>query len=280
MIRNRHVLVRREEVTQEQRHSTDCICIEGDSGRLDQRHANGRVVPLKLRTLEGEKIFILQLDLLYCTNDTNRDWRFEVRGLWDGGGTVQILVPPANQTRGPVPEKDQCIYKNPIASKWKKFMPWIGQEHALLNVHSTYTGPVAVEDRRPIDGQLFEESDPFLQFTREHWTAFKDLSQYDVTLVSEPKDVRAVYRISQHAIDRVTHALRTLFAEVHYKTRDPWLELRVDPVSVIGNTTNEEAGISTKGMGFHGIVIMLQAKYLVVSPAVPQCRVVEQALIL
>lgn len=274
---NRHVLVRRETVVQDHRHSTDCVCIAGDTGHFDQRHSNHRVLPLKLRPLEGEKIFLLQLDLLYCTNDTDREWRLELRGLWDGQDAakpIQILIPPRDQTRGPVPSKDQCIYKPPLVSKWPDFLNWVGQEHALLNVHSSHAGP---NKAQPMDGQLFEESDPFLQFTRQHWSLFSGLSEYDVVIVSEPKDTQRgiVYRISQHAIQRITHYMKTLFSEVRYKTRDPWLDLQIDPLSLIGNTVD-----SKEGGGFSGLVVMLQAKYLVISPAVPQCRVIEQPLII
>lgn len=276
---NRHVLVKREETTQERRHATDIVCVDGRTGILDERHRLGRILPLKLVPLGGEKIFILEVRLLYCTNDTEREWRFELHGLWDGptNGPIQIMVPPASQTRGPVPEKDQCIYRPSIVSQWPRFLPWVGQEHALRKAHSSYVGPIGTTPR---DGQLFEETDPFLVFTRENWALFEGLSNYDVVLVSDPKE-RPIYRISQHAIDRVTHTMKTLFEEVRYKTRDPWLELRVDPVSLIGNTATiaEEASHDDQEtVRFSGCVLLLQVAYLVVSPAVPRCRVVEQPL--
>ena len=78
---NRHVLVRREETTQERRHSTDVVCVDGRTGTLDVRHyPTGRVLPLKMAppgSGGGEKLFITDVRLLYCTNDTERDWRFE-----------------------------------------------------------------------------------------------------------------------------------------------------------------------------------------------------------
>lgn len=276
---NRHVLVRREETTQERRHSTDVVCVDGHTGTLDVRHhPTGRVLPLKMAapgSKGGEKLFITDVRLLYCTNDTERDWRFELHGLWDGGTVpIQILVPPASQTRGPVPEKDQCIYRPSIMAKWPAFLPWVGMEHALMNVHSSHVGAVG---HKVIDGQLFEESDPFLQFTRQHWSSFTGLSDYDVVLVSGPKDP-PIYRISSHAIARITHTMKTLFEEVRYKTRDPWLELRVDPRSIIGTIGGEET--VTGSSGFMGCVLLLQVAYLVVAPAVPKCRVVEQPLLM
>lgn len=280
---NRHVLVKREETTQERRHSTDVVCVDGRTGTLDVRHhPTGRVLPLKMVPLGnggggGEKLFILDVRLLYCTNDTDHDWRFELCGLWDSAArpkdAIQILVPPASQTRGPVPEKDQCIYRPSIVAKWPAFLPWVGMEHALMNVHSSHVGAVG---HKVVDGQLFEESDPFLQFTRQHWSSFTGLSDYDVVLVSGPKDP-PIYRISSHAIARITHTMKTLFEEVRYKTRDPWLELRVDPRSLIGNTLVTTA---EGDPGFMGCVLLLQVAYLVVAPAVPKCRVVEQPLIM
>lgn len=276
---NRHVLVRREETTQERRHATDIVCVDGRTGTLDERHRLGRVLPLKLAPLGGEKIFILEVRLLYCTNDTEREWRFELHNLWDnptmGAAPIQIMVPPASQTRGPVPEKDQCIFRPSIVSSWPRFLPWVGQEHALRNAHSSYVGPIGSTFKA---GQLFEETDPFLQFTRENWSMFKELADYDVVLVSEPKE-RPIYRISNHAIERVTHTMKTLFEEVRYKTHDPWLELRVDPGSLIGNTVAAEGEVRDDGPPrFSGCVLLLQVAYMVVSPAVPRCRVVEQPL--
>lgn len=278
---NRYVLVKREETTQERRHSTDVICVDGRTGTLDQRHRLGRILPLKLAPSGGEKIFVLEVRLLYCTNDTDREWRFELHNLWDSaagstaGPAVQVMVPPASQTRGPVPEKDQCVYRPSIVAQWPRFLPWVGQEHALRHAHSSYVGPIGAT---PKDGQLFEETDPFLQFTRENWALFEDLSAYDVVLVSAPKEP-PIYRISNHAIERITHTMKTLFEEVRYKTRDPWLELRVDPLSLIGNTAAAEDDDAAMA-GFAGCVLLFQVAYMVISPAVPRCRVVEQPLVM
>ena len=278
---NRHVLVTREEVVQERRHSTDVICVDGNTGAFDQRHGKGRVLPLKLSVEQGEKILILDVRLLYCTNDTEREWRFELHGLWDNpspsssGGGIQIMIPAKSQTWGPVPEKDQCIFQPTIVSQFPFGLSWVGQEHALLNVHSSHVGP-PVNGAEPVAyGQLFMETDPFLQFTRNNWSKFKELSAYDVVLVSAPKDP-PVYRISQHAVQRVTHSFKTLFEEVRYKTRNPWLELRVDPCSLIGNTA--APALEGGGGGFSGVVMMLQVAYMVVSPQVPKCRIVEQPI--
>lgn len=276
---NRHVLVKREETTQERRHSTDVVCIDGRTGCFDVRHARGRILPLKLAANSGEKLFILEVRLLYCTNDMDREWRFELHDLWDSQlktSPIQVLVPPAGQTRGPVPEKDQCIYKPSIVARWPAFLGWVGMEHSLQKAHSSCVRIVDAKDKAK-DGQLFEESDPFLQFTREHWSLFEGLADYDVVLVSGVKEP-PIYRISSHAIARITHTMKTLFEEVRYKTGSPWLELRVDPGSLIGNTATATA--EPEGDGFSGCVMLFQVAYLVVSPTVPKCRVVEQPLVM
>lgn len=269
--KGRHVIVVRQEVVHEQRNVVDTLCFNGTYGTPDQRHSNhGHCLPIRLQV--GEKALVLGVDLLYCTNDTDREWRFELQGeLWDGktGPPLNIVVPP--RAKGAVPALDRLVYRNEVVAKFPEFVQYLGQEHAILGAHST-----CVDISSGIGFQLFREKDPFLQFLRNHWSNFPELSEFDIQLVeNNGSSSEVIYQVSQRAVDRATHFFKTVFARIHYKTRESPLSLRCpEQERFILPGDNEAAA----GTAFSGVVIMLSLDYVIVAPAAPKCRIMDYPL--
>lgn len=260
----KHVLVSRQEVDNERRVAMTCVCIEGSTGLPDARHSSGRVLEFKLQP--HEKAFVCSVELPYCTNDTDSEWVFELHGLWDDQrDPIYIRVPPRDCATGLVPRLDRLVYKHRLRAKWPEFIAYLGQEHAILGAHSScLTASGAV----PSDGgQLFMEHDPFLHFVREHGSRFPSITPQDVRLVNEAE---GVYYVSQHAVERVTHYFQSIFREVHYKTRTPYVQL-VCPAPPLQPA-------SEKTELWSGVVLTLTMEYVVVSPGDPRTKLVEHPL--
>lgn len=259
---HRHVLVVRQDVVHEQRNVVDTICFDGYTSTPDKRHANSNCLPIRLQP--GEKALVLKVELLYCTNDTDYEWRFELQGeLWDGQATpLQIVVPP--HAKGVVPSLDRLVYRNEVVAKGSEFFQYIGQEHAILGAHSTCVSPNA-------ECQLFEEKDPFLQFLRQHWSTFSGLTASDIHLINkEEKEEDHIYQVSQNAIDRATRFFKTLFGKIKYKTTET-------PISIIRTNGKKEEEVAASA-AFSGVVIMLSLDYVAVAPAAPKCRIMDYPL--
>jgi hypothetical protein len=265
--KGRHVLVVRQEVVHEQRNVADTLCFDGASGTPDQRHGTHACLPVRMQP--GEKALVLSVHLLYCTNDTDREWCFELTGeLWDNHtGSIRVVVPP--RAKGVVPSLDRLVYRNEVMAKCPEFMQYLGQEHAILGAHSTYV--TTATDGIEFTGQLFRENDPFLQFLRNNWAIFPELAEFDIQLVAE--EPFPVYRVSQRAIDRTTHFFKTVFGKIKYKTRDTPLFLK--PTSVVAAAAGENKNVSAS---FSGVVVMLSLDYVVVAPAAPSCRIMDHPL--
>lgn len=269
--KGRHVLVVRQEVVHEQRNVVDTLCFNGTYGTPDQRHANFHCLPIRLQP--GEKALILSIQLLYCTNDTDQEWRFQLSGeLWDGQNGVpplSIVVPP--HAKGAVPSLDRLVYRNEVVAKAPEFIQYLGQEHAILGAHSTCVGGGGAS----ADFQLFREKDPFLQFLRAHWSTFPELNEFDIQLADDEKE--PIYQVSQRAVERVTHFFKTVFGKIRYKTRsdESPLSLRCpekERFILPGD------GAEAVTAAFSGVVIMLSLDYVVVAPAAPKCRVMDYPL--
>lgn len=269
----RHVLVLRQDVVHEQRNVVDTLCFDGATGIVDQRHMpDAKVLPIRLQP--GEKALITNVELLYCTNDTDRAWHFQLHGeLWDGqqGGPPLSFVVPAG-AKGPVPKLDRLLYRNQAVAKWPTFVQYLGQEHAILGAHSTCVSPDGLVN---LGFQLFRESDPFLQFLRQNWSLFKGISEFDLVLLKneEKKEEDPIYQVSQAAIDRATHCFKTVFAEIHYKSRDTPLRLTTDQAKF-----DLPSETKTSGASFSGVVILLSLDYITVAPAAPKCRIMDYPL--
>lgn len=267
--KGRHVLVVRQEVVHEQRNVVDTLCFNGTYGIPDQRHANFHCLPIRLQP--GEKALILNIQLLYCTNDTDQEWRFQLSGeLWDGQNgspALNIVVPP--RAKGAVPSLDRLVYRNEVVAKAPEFIQYLGQEHAILGAHSTCVGGSGVS----ADFQLFREKDPFLQFLRAHWSTFSELNEFDIQLADEKE---CIYQVSQRAVDRATHFFKTVFGKIRYKTRpdESPLSLRCQEKERF-ILPGDKADITA---AFSGVVMMLSLDYVVVAPAAPKCRVMDYPL--
>lgn len=278
----RHVLVERQEVVHERRNIVDVLCFDGATSTPDQRHANSYCLPIRLQP--GEKALVLEVQLLYCTNDTDREWRFQLQGeLWDGQKEpLNVVVPP--HAKGVVPSLDRLVYRNEVIAKCPEFVvQYLGQEHAIMGAHSTCV--TSSSSIAAADFQLFKENDPFLQFLRRHWSTFPELNEFDIQLVptttTSATESGDIYQVSQRAVDRATHFFKTVFGKIRYKTRDtPLLLLSPPPPppppqSVEQDTDSQE---TKRDDTFQGVVVMLSLDYLVVAPAAPKCRVMDYPL--
>lgn len=264
----RHMLVARQPVQRERRSVMDVICVDGITGALDVRHANGAVLPFKL--LPGEKAVVSRIELPYCSNDTDREWRFELYNVWDAQKEpIHVVVPPRGHANGMVPRLDRLVYCNHVLAKWPDFEVYLGQEHAILGAHSTCVTAPGVSAYEA--GELFHQEDPFLVFARERWSLFPGLQAHDIVEVSAQEPI---FWISRHAVERITHYFRSCFGEVHYKSREKALTLVVPPLP--SQTTSPTAFDGNKA--FSGVVIALLVEYVVVAPAVPHCDMTEHPL--
>jgi hypothetical protein len=278
----RHVLVVRQDVVHEQRNVVDTLCFDGATGTPDQRHCSSQCLPIRLQP--GEKALVLGIQLLYCTNDTDREWRFQLQGeLWDGQKEpIHVVVPP--HAKGVVPSLDRLVYRNEMMAKCPEFVQYLGQEHAIMGAHSTCVGSgssgVAAA---AADFQLFKENDPFLQFLRRHWSTFPELNEFDIQLVptTTTKDdggAGDIYQVSQRAVDRATHFFKTVFGKIRYKTRDTPLTLLSPPPPPPTIQGDDSQETKRRKDAFYGVVVMLSLDYLAVAPAAPKCRVMDYPL--
>lgn len=278
----RHVLVERQDVVHERRNTVDTLCFDSATGTPDQRHCKSQCLPIRLQP--GEKALVLDVQLLYCTNDTDREWRFQLQGeLWDGQKEpLNVVVPP--RAKGVVPSLDRLVYRNEVIAKCPEFVvQYLGQEHAIMGAHSTCVTNSSSGIAAAADFQLFKENDPFLQFLRRHWSTFTELNEFDIQLVSTTvitAEGGEIYQVSQRAVDRATHFFKTVFGKIRYKTRDtPLLLLSPSPLSPPTATQGNDIQETNKREdAFQGVVVMLSLDYLVVAPAAPKCRVMDYPL--
>jgi hypothetical protein len=224
------------------------------------------VLPIRLQP--GEKAFVMGVELLYATNDTDKEWHFDLTGeLWDGQtDALHIIIPPF-ASKGAVPALDRLVYKNEVVAKWSEFIQYLGQEHAILGAHSTCNNLQGKTE----GWQLFSEKDPFLQFVKQHWSLFPDdLAESDVVLI-ECGDI-PIYQVSQRAIERVSRFFKTVFSRIKYKTRT------THPLRLCLSEQSKPAATTEGKGGFSGIVMMLSLDYVIIAPAAPKCRVLDYPL--
>jgi hypothetical protein len=227
-------LIQHEHPHKETRSSVDCVCFHlvrrGHEFvlQVDDRHAPSHgVFDMGLCPERDERALVLNVDMVYATNDTGRNVELHLDLGFDplvtatvesehpdSTGRVRFIVP--SQANGRVPLSEQRLYSPNVLNLGFNAISFVGLEGAILSARSW--APYAPSSSSGGGGgggeeyEIFTMTDPIVVFMIENRAHFRWLQNDDIVVVAGQQ----LYRVRKRAVER----MRSFFERSILGTRE------------------------------------------------------------
>lgn len=254
-----HYLIEYQHHKKELHNAVDCVCFHllKDSLLLesDARHPNGsQLFDFKLKR-STDKVLILSVDLVYCTNDTGQDVEMHLE-------STRFVIP--KNANGMVPANDQRIYEPNLVNLGLNIQHYAGLEESILNARSFSV------DACTYPNEIFLPTDPLIVFMCQYRSKLPWIRVDDIVQVKNGTH----YRVNKECLDKTrTFFQEAIFPLFHYVRTN---SLNLTWKKQIEPKEDEER---KRNDGFAMIVCYFRIDYILLTEEMPKISIKQTRLL-